>query len=168
MVAGMMRRRRVGKRVATALLLLMALVLTGCPEGDGSMQQEVTIGGERFVLELALDDATRYQGLSDRPAIAPAGGMLFVFPQPQELCFVMRRCLTPIDLVFIGPSGRIVALHEMQVEPYDTPEDDLKKYCSGWAAQFAVELQAGTIRRLKLEPGQSVQMPLERLKQRAR
>lgn len=155
--------------ITLVALVAMTLLLAGCPERDAqARRQQVTLGGESFTLELALDPDSRYQGLSDRPAIAEDGGMLFVFPRPADQCFVMRRCLVPIDLVFVGPSGFIVALHEMQTEPYDTPEWRLRRYCSGWAAQFAIELKAGSIQRLKLQTGQRLQMPLEELKQQAR
>lgn len=154
------------------VILLMCLLAIGCSPKAGTAPQSktlgVTLGGRQFQLELALDNASRYQGLSDRPAIAPDGGMLFVFPEARELQFVMRRCLAPIDIIFIGAGGRIVAMTSMAVEPPTTPEADLKRYHSGWPAQFAIELAGGTLDRLQLEPGQSVDLPLDDLKRRVR
>ena len=94
--------------------------------------------------------------------------MLFVFPEAAPRSFVMRRCLVPIDIAFLGPTGRVVATHEMQVEPYDTPEGELRRYSSGWPALAAVEFQAGTLREIGLEPGQKLDLPLDDLKARAR
>ena len=156
----------------TALLLIFVACLAGsgctadAPAGSAGTQR-VEIAGRTFELELALDSAARYQGLSDRPSIPEDGGMLFVFPHPRELTFVMRRCLVPIDLIFLAPNGRVVSMHQMPIEPYDTSEWRLKKYSSGWPAQFAIELRGGTLDELALEPGQKVELPLEALKRRA-
>ncbi len=149
-------------------LFICLFLIAGCqqsPPPTGT--QTVTISGRTFHLELATDDASRYQGLSDREHIADDGGMLFVFPSARELAFVMRRCLVPIDLIYLDPTGRIVALHAMTVEPYDRSDAELKKYRSGWPAQFAIELQAGMIDQLSLKTGQLIQLPLDELKQLA-
>lgn len=156
--------------VRPLLAVLLALALSACSSTTAAPTgtQAVELEGRTFHLELALDSQARHQGLSDRESIAADGGMLFVFPDVGVRSFVMRRCLVPIDIIFLGPSGRIVAMHEMQVEPYDTPEDELRRYSSRWPAQFAIELAGGTLDQLGLEEGQIVELPLDDLKRRAR
>lgn len=160
-----------GEGVGRVLTLWAVLLLAGCGSstaaGDAAATQRVTLDGERFELELASTPEARYQGLSDRGSIPEHGGMLFVFPQPGLRAFVMRKCLTPIDLVFLDAGGRIVAMHEMAVEPYDTPSHELKRYWSEYPAQFAIELRGGWLERLELETGEKVELPLEALKARA-
>lgn len=156
------------KRSLSALLIFL-LIIAGCqqtPLSPGT--QTVQIAGQTFHLELATDNAKRFQGLSDRAQIADDGGMLFVFPSARELAFVMRRCLVPIDLIYLDTTGRIVALHAMAVEPYDRSDHELKHYRSGWPAQFAIELQGGMIEKLKLKIGQIIKLPVDELKQLAR
>ncbi|MEM7577657.1 MAG: DUF192 domain-containing protein [Planctomycetota bacterium] len=128
----------------------------------------VTLGDQTFTLELALDNDTRFQGLSDRAYLAPDGGMLFVFPRPRNLEFVMRRCLVPIDIIFLDAGGRVTASHAMTVEPYDRPERQLRRYGSQYRAQFAIELAGGTLETLDLQPGDRIELPLEDLKARAK
>jgi uncharacterized membrane protein (UPF0127 family) len=162
--------------------LLLVTAVAGCdraetpvldpPAADNAADapvetQAVTINGHDFNLELALDDDTRFQGLSDRDHIASDGGMLFVFDRPRRLQFVMRRCLVPIDIVFLDPAGRVTAMHEMQVEPYDRPERQLTRYGSGYPAQFVLEFAGGTLEKLDLAPGDRVELPLAALKARA-
>jgi len=147
--------------------LLLCLLLIGCSTDTTPTTQRVTLRDRTFTLELALDDATRYKGLSGREAIAEDGGMLFVFPHARVLQFVMRDCPAPIDVIFLGPNGRIVALHAMRPEP-GVAEADLARYSSKWDAQFAIEVKGGTIAQLGLEPGEAVALPLERLKRLAR
>lgn len=129
--------------------------------------ETVTLAGEQFTLQLAMDDDARFKGLSDVAEIPNDGGMMFVFPRSRELTFVMRKCLVPIDVIFFGPGGRIVAMHQMKMVPYDTPESKLVHYSSGWPAQIAIELRQGSIERLGLKIGQKIELPLARLKAEA-
>ena len=158
---------------AIAGLALLLLILTGCAHVDNT-DANATIAGEPFTLELALTDAARMQGLSDRHSIPAAGGMLFVFPtvEPGDAnhSFVMRRCYVPIDLIYLDPTGVVVGTHQMQVEPYDTPEEDLKRYAAGWPYQLVIELAGGTLSKLHISPGQRVDLrwsTWEDLKKRA-
>lgn len=145
-------------------VLIVALLLIGCDSDQPAGTQRVVINDQPFVLELAVTGEQRLQGLSDREEIAEDGGMLFVFRRPQNLAFVMRRCLVPIDLLYLDAGGRIVDMHRMKVEPAGTSEGDLKRYESAWPAQFVIELKGGTIDKLQLQGDEKVDMPVERLK----
>lgn len=133
--------------------------------------QAVTISGQTFSLELALTDAARFQGLSDRRSIPEDGGMLFVHPNARVLRFVMRRCYVPIDIIYLDEQGTIVAMHAMQViEPVGGEEwfNPTRSYSSNKYAMFAIELKGGTLESLGLSVGDVVDLPLEDLKVRAR
>ena len=152
-----------------ALGLLLA-GLAGCGAGEsrtGPDTQRVTIAGRAFELELALTPAARYKGLSGRERIDARGGMLFVFPEEGRRQFVMRDCLVPIDLIFLDAGGRIVRMHEMKVEPADTPRSELTRYSSRYPAQAAIELKGGTLDQLNLSAGEKIDLPLAELKRRA-
>ena len=170
---------------ATAALALIG-ALPGCSSGEGGQPPSavapsglptapVTVKGERFVMEVALDDPSRIRGLSGRAEIDPNGGMLFVFPSVQRREFVMRDCPAPIDIAFLDASGRVVAVHAMvPEEPQRKGESDtayenrLKRYSSRFPSQFAVETAGGRLTALGLREGEIVQFDLEGLKQRAR
>lgn len=176
----------------TGWLLVLALLAAavGCAEPEQSPQTPAAssdeaaavaqtrwlrLGREAFELELALDPATRFHGLSDRASIAPNGGMLFVFPEPRELSFVMRDCWVPIDIAFLDISGKVLAIHEMQVEaprrPGESPvayEERLTRYPSGGPASFAVETAGGRLARVGLEVGQRVEIDAQSLVHLAR
>lgn len=126
----------------------------------------VRIGGQMFHLEVAATPEARFQGLSDRATLADDAGMLFVFPEAEPRAFVMRRCLIPLDVVFLSPAQRIVAVHRMSVEAINTPERKLKRYESEWPAQYAIELPAGSIDTFGLREGQKIDLPLDALKPR--
>ena len=154
---------------ATAHAMLgLVLGLTSCGSGierdpDGQRWMPLQIDGRHFRLELAADPDSRYQGLSGRANIPDDQGMLFVFPHARKRQFVMRDCLVPIDIIFLDPAGRVLAMHEMQVEPKGTPESQLRRYGSRYPAQFAIELAGGTLDELELTQGQKIHLPRDRL-----
>ena len=164
----------------------------GCDERDaGSKTEEVKIGAETFTLELALNDETRFKGLSGRTEIAANGGLLFVFPDRfvQVHNFVMRDCPVDIDILYLDKAGRVVASYEMKAEagrsedekvlsgPPGTPEwaktndayeNRLKRYSSKFPSQFVIELKGGTIARLGIKNGDKIALNTQALKKRAK
>lgn len=151
--------------VLAALVACGALLAGGCDDETGADVAAVDIGGKRFYLELALDNATRVKGLSGRTFIEEDGGMLFVFPRPANQNFVMRDCPIPIDIIFLDATGRIVAMHQMTPEEPRRPDESpdayerrLKLYPSRFAAQYAIELRGGMLDSLKLSDGQKIEL----------
>ena len=135
------------------------------------------IAGEHFTLELAIDDASRTNGVMGRREIPADGGMLFVFPEPAVRSFWMAYCLVDIDLIFLDPNGRVTATHRMKVEPPRRDDESdpvyqarlrLESYSSVYPTQFAIELSSGTLERLGLRFETKIDMDLRRLKASAR
>lgn len=135
----------------------------------------VRLGGEPFELELALFPATRHRGLSGRASIDRNGGMLFVFPEPGPLAFIMRDCFVPIDIAFLDAAGSVVATHEMQIESPRRPDEPvldyearLRRYPSRGPAQFAIETAGGRLAELRVRVGQRIRLDGRSLIGRAR
>ncbi len=163
--------------------LLGVLLAAGCdqPKKDPKFE-DVTISGKDFHLELALDDATRFKGLSGRESIPADGGMLFVFKQPVTTSFVMRDCPVAIDIIFLDATGRVLTTHTMEAE---TPRSDeekvldarglneayearLKKYPSEFDALFVIELKGHTLDGMKVKKNDKIKLDVARLKKRAK
>ncbi len=113
----------------------------------------VTIGGTTWTVEIAANDDDRIQGLSDRPRLEAGHGMLFIFNDPHELVFCMRRCLIPLDIAFISADGKVVRTDTMTVEPYGRYE---YMYSSYAPALYALEVNAGELKRAGVKPGDIV------------
>jgi uncharacterized protein len=168
----------------TAFFAMLTLgALRGCDERDNDPNyQRVKIAGKTYRLEIADTPEKRVKGLSGRTEIPETGGMLFIFPRDQvrEQGFVMRDCPIDIDIIFLDPSGRITAMHEMKAEPPRGPgegqpgeineayEMRLKRYSSRFPAQFAIEIKGGSLPKMNLREGEKIDLPLEDLKKRAR
>ena len=152
-------RSRRAVLISTALGLLGALA-AGCRDRSGEAGHadrangpQVTINGRTWRVELATTEFQRYQGLSGRRELPEGTGMLFAYRSAAVLDFCMRGCHIPIDIAFIGPDLRVVAVHTMAVEP------DMAgrvAYSSGQPAQFAMEVPAGELARNGLTPGARV------------
>ena len=170
------------------VLLILGLVavpatsgLKGCGGASNANMQYLKIGDKAFFLEVAADEPTRMKGLGQRDHIEANGGMLFVFANPVDTAFVMRDCPIDIDIIFVDPTGRITAMHQMKAEAprgegegksgdfsNQTYENRLKKYPSRYPAQFVVELKGGTIPSLTVKEGDKLDLPLAALKSRAK
>jgi hypothetical protein len=138
-------------------------------------RQVLRIGGEVFRLEVAADTQARMRGLMERPRIEPDGGMLFIFPEPALQSFWMANCLVDIDIAYVDDRGVIVATHQMRAEPLPRRgepewryEARLARYPSRVPVRFAIELAAGTLRRLGIGPGDVIAMDTGRLARMAR
>jgi uncharacterized membrane protein (UPF0127 family) len=163
-------------RIIAGVVILVGAIgagvaLKGCDDTAAAGVEVVEVEGRKFFLEVAADAETRTQGLGGREFIADNGGMLFVFPEPRRLNFVMRDCFVDIDVIFLDQLGNVTAVHHMPVEEgqrdgesdYDY-ETRLKRYPSRMAAQFAIELTGGTAAELGVEPGEAIKLDLNRLK----
>ena len=137
--------------------------------------EKVVIAKQEFKLELAADSFSRAKGLMDRVKLEKDKGMLFVYPRAGIRSFWMMNCLIDIDLIYLDPKGRIVAFHEMKKEaPQGENETNaqysrrLKRYPSRGSAQYGIELQKGSIKKLKLKVGQKIELNFKRLTKLAR
>jgi uncharacterized protein len=125
----------------------------------------VRIAGETFELEVAADPLTQYRGLGGRDRIDRDGGMLFVYPSPRPLAFVMRDCRVPIDVAFLDARGGVISTHEMRPEAPRSEDESLAayekrlhQYPSGLPAQFVIETAGGRLRELGLRGGDRIDL----------
>lgn len=164
------------RTILIALLALVSLTLGGCVPNEAVSNdvETITVNGQTFFLEVAANDAKRVRGLGGRELVEDDGGMIFIFPRPRVLGFVMRDCLVPIDIAFLDQFGTVVETHEMPIEPREPGESDsvynsrLTTYSSNAAAMFALEFKAGKLRELGLERGDKVELDTTRLQRMAR
>ena len=114
------------------------------------------IAGEAFEIELAFRKKTRTQGLMFRRSLDKNEGMFFVFKRSRQQSFYMKNCLVDLDILFIRHDGVIANIETMKAPIADEP---LSYYHSEGPTKYALELPAGTARRLQLQPGQKIDLP---------
>jgi uncharacterized protein len=129
-------------------LILAVLLLAGCPRA--SELAEIELGGERFRVEIAEDDATRTQGLMFRESMPADHGMLFIWPEDAPRAFWMKNTLIALDILHFDSRMRLVDMH-LDVQPCRS--ERCPSYPGARPAQYVVELNAGTAARLGLKLG---------------
>ena len=120
---------------ALALVLLLAA-------GPAPAQQPplptVQLGAGMHLIraEVADRDATRTVGLMHRTALAPNGGMLFVFEAPGPYCMWMKNTPLPLSVAFIDAAGAIVNIEDM------APHTE-QSHCAASPVTYALEMRQG-------------------------
>ncbi|MCT7375450.1 DUF192 domain-containing protein [Chelativorans salis] len=114
---------------------------------------ETANGEKRFAIEIADTDEKRARGLMFRQSMSDDHGMLFVFEKSRRLGFWMQNTPMPLDLLFIGEDGKVRAIEEG--EPFSTDS-----IAPPVAAQFVLELKAGTAQKAGIEIGDRLRHPL--------
>ena len=148
--------------MSTTLRIMVLLVgFLGAPSGGAQeafeispLRVETAKGSHDLTVELALTPAQQAQGLMFRPEMAADAGMLFVHPRPRLLTMWMRNTLIPLDMVFAGPDGTVIHVVERTI-PLSA-----KTISSRKPAKAVLELNAGTVARLDIRPGDRLVHPM--------
>ena len=135
---------------ACIFLCGICLLVTAC----GVQKQELTVQSPdgksvRVQVEVADSRAERERGLMFRTDIGLNEGMLFIFPQEQELAFWMKDTPLPLDIMFFDQDGHYVSSATM--EPCEPTR--CRVYRSARIAKYALEVPAGFIRQHGVEDG---------------
>ena len=151
-----------GRSAALALLLVLAgatcsteqTVKAADAETGKVFRIPVTVQTETgpviFQAEIADDPAERTRGLMFRESMDDDHGMLFLFPQPDQLSFWMRNTLIPLDIIFIKSDRTILGVVENAV-----PETTTSRMVPG-LSQFVLEINGGRAAQLGIRAGQKV------------
>ena len=125
---------------------------TAAPAPAAASEPRVILpDGAPIQVELAIDEATRTQGLMYRDRLAQDRGMLFFFPQSGEYPFWMKNTLIPLDMVWIDDHRRIAHIAS-NVPPCTA--DPCPNYPPNAAARYVLEFAAGVAAKHHLRNGQ--------------
>ena len=119
-------------------------------------KQSLTIvsrGGVRHVFSVELARTPREQqvGLMFRTHIDDDGGMLFIWPYPQQSEMWMENCPIPEDMLFVDAAGTIHGIAE------DTVPESLAHISSGGLVKATIELQGGLTAKLGIRVGDRIE-----------
>lgn len=117
----------------------------------------ITLHGEwgqaSFTVDVADEPQERQQGLMFVESMGTMEGMLFVYEQPRRATFWMRNTLIPLDMIFAGPDGTVLKVHE-NAQPMQ--EDTID---GGDGVVFTLEINGGMAGRLGISAGDIMQHP---------
>ena len=89
---------------AAALLLLASSA--GCASADAPW---VELGGKRYVVEVADDDAERARGLMFRDQLAQGHGMFFIHDREEPQAYWMKNTRIALDILYFDDDLALVA-----------------------------------------------------------
>ena len=130
------------------LLVFCGLALAGCASGTGLW---VELGGQRYAIEIADDDAERARGLMFRDELAADHGMLFIHERQEPLAYWMKNTKIPLDILYFDDALKLVS-QQRDVPPCSLG-DRCPPYPSDAPARYVLELNAGEAARLNLSEG---------------
>jgi len=140
--------------------LAAAMILTFTPPRPAGRELPTTrvqIGNQPFTLEIADNPRDQEIGLMHREHLDADHGMLFVFPDSRKRQFWNHDVAFPLDLIFLDGDGVVVSIKGMQAyRDLDISSD--------FPAQYAIELNADTARRLGLIVGARLSLPADLIK----
>ncbi len=129
------------------VVLALALFLSGCANA-GSW---VELGGQRYKVEIADDDAERASGLMFRDELAAGNGMIFIHDREEPQAYWMKNTRIPLDILYFDNARKLVA--QQRDVPPCSAGNACPPYPSNAPARYVLELNAGEAARLKLENG---------------
>jgi uncharacterized membrane protein (UPF0127 family) len=115
----------------------------------------VEIKGHRFQVEIAADEASRERGLMFRENMPSGHGMLFVFDDAQVRTFWMKNTPLPLDILYFDQNYKLVSV-QRRVPSCLSSSSNCPVYPSEGAAQYVLELNAGTADKLGVKPGDTL------------
>jgi len=138
----------------TVLVGFGIMVLASPASAQSNELQKIEIasksGVHSFLVELAVNDTQRAQGLMYRKELPEGRGMLFDFQQEQDVGFWMKNTYIPLDMIFIRADGKIRRI-AANTEPLSE-----RTVRAGGPVRYVLEVIGGTARKLGIAPGDKV------------
>ena len=141
--------------VATVLTAACLALATGCASA-GDRGHWVEVGGERYTVEIADDDAERARGLMFRKHLPARAGMLFIHEDEAPRAYWMMNTAIPLDILYFDDRRRLVA--QSRDTPPCPPATRCPAYPSRAPARYVLELNAGEAARLGLAAGDTLHL----------
>ena len=105
------------------------------------------VGTNQVSAEIASTLHQIQTGMMFRTNMAEMEGMLFVFPQPQQVAFYMKNTLIPLSCAYIDREGTILETFEMQ------PLNETANPSKSHEVQYVLEMKQGWFDRHGIKPG---------------
>lgn len=108
---------------------------------------------KQFNLKVANTPKLRARGLMFVKKLKENDGMIFIYPNDEELVFWMKNTYLPLDLVFLNKDYKIIGVVENML-----PLDETKRYQISGKSRYAVELPAFSVKKYALRIGDELRI----------
>lgn len=147
------------KLLLISILVAVGLAVNANAQNPTSFERsslviETESGRHKFDIELAVTPDQLSFGLMFRHRLGRDAGMLFDYGTPQKVAMWMRNTYIPLDMLFIDRTGKVVTIAERAVPR------SLQEIPSRVPVRGVLELNGGTVSRLKVKIGDIVRHPI--------
>jgi len=118
----------------------------------------IYIQDKPFMTEIADTPEKHSRGLMFRRKIRDDYGMLFIFPDEDIRSFWMKNTLIALDIIYLNRERQIVDMY-LAVPPCCA--DPCPSYTAKFPAQYVLEIKGGMAKKLKLEIGDKIFLPVD-------
>lgn len=140
-----------------AIVIVSILVIIGLFDKFSTPAKTININGQEYKVEVVDTPEKLTQGLSGRKSLADDEAMLFLFGDKDFRSFWMKDMNFAIDLLWIDANLIVGWEKNMQPQP-GASYQKLKKYRSLQPVDKVLELPAGTIDKLEIKKGQTINL----------
>ena len=129
-------------------LILLLCCLTAAAQAPQTQLPRIKLQAGMYQIDaqVASTPDQRAVGLMYRQDMPQHEGMLFVFEEPQILCFWMKNTLMPLTAAFIADDGAIVNLADMKPQTTDS-------HCSTKPVRYVLEMKQGWFAQKQIKKG---------------
>lgn len=111
--------------------------------------------GETVLLEEAITQEQKMQGLMGRKKLAENTGMVFIYDGAQELAFWMKDVLVPLDIIFLK-DGEVIRIYKNA--KVVKQGSHYKIYPSKGLANQVIEVNAGFCKQNNIKKGSIIKV----------
>lgn len=141
---------RLSARAAAVFLLAST---AGCASADSPW---VELGGKRYAVEVADDDAERARGLMFRDSMPADQGMFFIHDREEPQAYWMKNTRIALDILYFDDD--LVLVSQQRDVPPCSAGNACPSYPSDAPARYVLELNAGEAARLQLSEGMQLRL----------
>lgn len=123
--------------------------------------RQVIINDAKIKVEIADTQAKRSQGLGGRESLSDDEGMLFIFEKMDKYPFWMKELKFHLDFVWIRGEKVVDILTNISPPQAGQKDETLPIYQPKEPVDKVLEVNAGTVARLKIKVGDTVKIASE-------
>ncbi len=138
-------------KVFTFIVFIISLLNLGTaiPYDISFEKEQLNLGGEEYLLEIARSAKQRNHGLIFRDHLDERQGMLFIYPRSGNHRIWMKNTLIPLTVVWVDESNVVIGIKKL----FPCDYDPCPSYGVSIPSKYILELSSGNHR---LEPGRRI------------
>ncbi len=138
-------------KVFTFIVFIISLLNleTAIPYDISFEKEQLNLGGEEYLLEIARSAKQRNHGLMFRDHLDERQGMLFIYPRSGNHRIWMKNTLIPLTVVWVDESNEVIGIKKL----FPCDNDPCPSYGVSIPSKYILELSSGNHR---LEPGRRI------------